>query len=278
MVCVILCLIVSFPVKVVNADEARPVSNEMKIEEYIHQVYGQIDFSASGRLSYDVFANAYKGYLNLKDAGKLNTDVEVISICDFNLPSTEKRLWIIDMAAGKVLFNTYVAHGSGSGEDYAENFSNNFDSHQSSLGFYVTGDTYNGEHGLSLRLNGMDQGFNDAALDRGIVVHGANYVCEKYVAGNMRLGRSWGCPAVPDKLKVPIIKAIQGGTCLFISHTDNKYQRTAYWMNKKVDHLPQNNMFGSIVKIQSKMGAKLPLKMQVQYISNGKLDSVKNIY
>jgi hypothetical protein len=241
-----LLLITVLSANMVTAGEAGAVNEELKIQEYFNAIYNHIDFTGSARLSYDVFANAYKGYLNLKNAGMLNTAKEIISICDFNLPSNEKRLWIIDLVSGKVLFNTLVAHGMGSGDVYAESFSNNDNSHQSSLGFYVTGDTYNGDHGLSLRLNGMDNGFNDAALARGIVVHGASYVSDRFIAGNSKLGRSWGCPAISDKLKLPIIKAIQGGTCLFISHTDNYYQRAAYWLNKKLDHLPENAVMATV--------------------------------
>ncbi len=241
-----LFLIATFSANVVKAGETGGVNDEIRIQEYFHTVYEHIDFTNSAKLSYEVFANAYKGYLNLKNSGLLNTAKEIITVCDFNLPSTEKRLWVIDILSGKVLFNTLVAHGMGSGDEYARSFSNEENSHQSSLGFYVTGDTYNGEHGLSLKLNGMDYGFNDAAMSRGIVVHGANYVSETYIAGNAKLGRSWGCPAVPDKLKQAIIKVIQGGTCLFIAHSDNMYLRSAYWLNKKIDHLPENAAMANI--------------------------------
>ncbi len=241
-----LFIVAALSTNVVAAGESGGINDEVRVQEYFHSIYDHIDFTNSAKLSYEVFANAYKGYLNLKYAGLLNTAKEIISICDFNLPSSEKRLWVIDIVSGKVLFNTLVAHGMGSGEEYAQSFSNDENSHQSSLGFYVTGTTYNGEHGISLRLNGMDNGFNDAALSRGIVVHGAGYVSERYIAGNSKLGRSWGCPAVSDKLKLPIIKAIQGGTCLFISHSDNYYQRTAYWLNKKLEHLPENAVMANI--------------------------------
>ena len=244
--CVGLFLITGFSDNALKAGETGGINEEVRIEEYFHSIYDHIDFSNGSKLSYDVFANAYKGYLNLKNAGLLNAAKEIISICDFNLSSTEKRLWIIDLLSGKVLFNTYVAHGMGSGDEYAESFSNSTDSHQSSLGFYVTGETYNGDHGISLRLNGMDNGFNDAALSRGIVVHGAGYVSEKFIAGNTKLGRSWGCPAVAEKLKLPIIKAIQGGTCMFISHKDNNYQRSAYWLNKKIEHLPLADIMANV--------------------------------
>ena len=235
------CLILSVPCVSLFASDNKSNLDDASLEGYITNIYKHIDFSHVDRLPYYVFDKAYRGYINLVNAGKINRDKEILSICDFNLPSCENRLWIIDLAAKKVLFNTYVAHGQGSGEDCAEAFSNNFDSHQSSLGFYVTSETYNGDHGLSLRLNGMDAGYNDAASDRGIVVHGAQYVSTQFIANNNnRLGRSWGCPAVPDQLKIPIINTIQGGTCLFIYYPDNEYLQSAYWLNKKPDHLPDN--------------------------------------
>ena len=148
-------------------------------------------------------------------------------------------MWIIDLKERKLLYNTYVAHGAGTGEEFATKFSNNFDSHQSSLGFYVTGGTYMGEHGNSLYLHGMDQGYNSNAYDRSIVVHGADYVCKQFINCNERLGRSWGCPAVPEKLAQPIISTIKDGTCLFVYYPEKSYLKTAYWMNKKVDEVPQ---------------------------------------
>ncbi len=238
------------------ADESRPNADEKKLENYISSIYKHLDFHNSDRLSYDVFQKAYKGYLNLRNAGKLSYDREILTVCDMNLPSSENRLWVIDLANGKIVFNTYVAHGQGSGDECAESFSNSFNSHQTSLGFYVTGETYNGDHGLSLRLNGMDNGYNDAAIDRGIVVHGACYVSEQYIAGNARLGRSWGCPAVPDKLKVPIINAIQGGTCLFIYYQDNDYLKAAYWLNKTPEIPQQNSMYDELLMMQKALKNK----------------------
>ena len=270
-VCAYLILVAS-SFKVVSADEAVTSNNETSIENYISILYNEIDFTKSERLSYEVFNKAYRGYMNLRNEGKLNTGKEIITICNFNLPSTENRLWIIDLAKKKVLFNTYVAHGAGSGDDCSLSFSNDASSHKSSLGFYVTGDTYDGEHGTSLYLNGMDEGFNDAAYDRGIVVHGANYVCNKFVSANQRLGRSWGCPAVPSKLSLPIINSIKEGTCLFIYYPDTKYLQSSYWMNKKITTLPGNNEYASVLEqeVKSKQG-------EIQYIHNGKTDSMKVI-
>ena len=217
-------------------------SSSTDIDSYINDVYAEIDFSRSQKLSPEVFNKAMRGYLNLKDAGKLSNNKQILSVVDFTKSSTENRLWIIDMKAKKVIYNTYVAHGQGSGMDFATTFSNVDGTHASSLGFYVTSDTYNGAHGNSLRLNGMDKGFNDAALSRGIVMHAADYVSKGNIAGQGRLGRSWGCPAVAPELAQPIINTIKGGTCLFIYHSTAQYQKTAYWMNKKVNSVPGNDI------------------------------------
>ena len=241
--CLVVYLVTAVTVKPVMADEtlAPYKTNGSSVDDYIAKIYKQIDFKGN-RLSAEVFNKAMHGYLNLKNAGKLNTAAEMLTVCDLTRSSAENRMWIIDLAKKKVVYNTYVAHGQGSGDEFATAFSNNNDSHQTSLGFYVTGDTYQGEHGTSLRLNGMDNGFNNAAFDRGIVVHGAAYVCDQYAKNNQRIGRSWGCPAVPSALSLPIINTIKGGTCLFIFYPNKAYLQTAYWMNKKIDRLPDTNM------------------------------------
>jgi hypothetical protein len=242
-----LVVFLTSPFKTVSADElrtthVRPMTNEADFDKYISALYKQIDFGNYRRLSYEVFNKAYRGFVNLRNAGKLNSGKEIISVCDLSLPSSEKRLWIIDLSNMKVLFNTYVAHGRGSGEEYASAFSNSSNSHQSSLGFYVTGETYNGVHGTSLRLTGMDEGYNDAALSRGIVVHGASYVSEKFLKENNYLGRSWGCPAVPAKLSLPIINAIKDGTCLFIYFPEKRYLQASSWLNGKISGMPGSNI------------------------------------
>ena len=272
LVCICCYVVVAFSYKVVSADESKPSLDDRQISNYIYNVYKHIDFSNIDRLSYNTFEKAYRGYLNLRNAGMLSPEKEILSVCDFDLPSTFNRLWVIDLSCGKVLFNTYVAHGQGTGEDCAEAFSNKFESHQSSLGFYVTSDIYKGEHGISLHLLGMDHGFNDAAYDRGIVMHGAEYVCDQFICENDRLGRSWGCPAVPDKLKADIIHAIEGGTCLFIYFPDPKYLKTAYWLNKRVDRLPEPSLLQTI-----KMERPKPTKYIIQYMHDGKVDSVKTV-
>jgi hypothetical protein len=242
-VCTYLMLLVGLSSKMASADEVSVspsvISQESRLENHISGLYKTIDFQNGEVLPYDVFNKAYRGYLNLCDAGKLNSQKDIITICDLAMPSTKNRMWIIDLANKKVLFNTYVAHGQGSGDDGALSFSNESSTHKSSLGFYVTTDTYQGAHGTSLRLDGMDQGFNDAALERGIVVHGAAYVNKNYISCKDRLGRSWGCPAVPTNLSLPIIQAIKNGTCLFMYYPEAKYLKNAYWLNKKVAFAPQ---------------------------------------
>lgn len=192
-------------------------------------VYNEIDFGKN-KLDYTVFAQAYTGYINLLAAGKLNTDKNLLTVCDMSKSSKEYRLWVIDIPSRKVLINDYVAHGQGSGEEYANRFSNRENSHQSSIGFYVTGDTYNGGHGLSLYLHGMDEGFNNAAYQRSIVVHGAPYVSEKFIASEGRLGRSWGCPAVSEKICSKLINTIKDGTCMYIYYPQEKYCNTSCWL------------------------------------------------
>ncbi|RYD51077.1 MAG: murein L,D-transpeptidase catalytic domain family protein [Sphingobacteriales bacterium] len=212
------------------------------IDEYAGTLYRQIDFSGSERLNADVFKKALTGYLNLKSADKLGNRSNILTVCDFSLPSSNKRMWILDLQSKKVLLNDLVAHGQGSGDMMATAFSNTNNSHQSSLGFYVTGDTYTGEHGTSLRLHGQDRGYNDAAFDRGIVVHGAAYVNNAYAAANQRIGRSWGCPAVNDQISQKVINYIKGGSCLFIYANQKQYLQSAYWVNKKVDRLPGSDL------------------------------------
>jgi hypothetical protein len=178
-------------------------------------------------LSKDAMKVAYKGYSQLKRKGMLSNP-DVLTIADFSQSSNKKRLYIIDIKNSKVLLNTYVAHGKNSGLTNAERFSNNPESLQSSLGFYVTKNTYNGKHGLSLKLSGLDKGFNNNAEARAIVVHGAAYI------GDGRggyMGRSWGCPAVPQELAPKVINMIKDGSTLFIYKPDQSYLSNSSILN-----------------------------------------------
>ena len=185
------------------------------------QLYEKLSLDSLG-LSSQAYLHAISGFEKLQNAGKF-CGQHLLSIIDFTKPSSQKRLFIIDLQQEKVLFNTYVAHGQNSGTLYAEKFSNKPSSFQSSLGFYETKETYIGKHGYSLQLNGLEKGINDKANERAIVVHGAAYVSEGLINMQGFIGRSWGCPAIPEKLSKPIIDKIKEGTCLFIFANDNQY-------------------------------------------------------
>ena len=157
---------------------------------------------------------------------------EVITIIDFSLQSDRERLWVIDLHQGKVLYHCLVSHGRNSGELMAESFSNIPGSNASSPGFYVTGETYIGKHGLSLTLDGLETGINDKARARAIVIHGADYVSDDFIRTHGRLGRSQGCPAVPVELSNEIIKTIKGGSCLFIYAPIPEYKTNSHIIRK----------------------------------------------
>lgn len=185
------------------------------------KVYDSLRLEELG-LNQKAFAYAWKGFRSLLQKGKLlNTDY--ITIADFSQSSRNKRLYIIDLIEMRVFKNTYVAHGRKSGGEFARSFSNRPESNKSSLGFYVTGKTYFGIHGLSLLINGLEKGINDKALVRRIVVHGSEYVGDQFLEGNPFSGRSYGCPAVPSCDRDTIINTIKEGTCLFIYHPSKSY-------------------------------------------------------
>ena len=177
-------------------------------------LYDSLQLNLKG-LSKDAYNYAIMGYNKLLQSGKLKND-ETLTIIDFSLPSTAKRLFVIDIKLGTILFNTLVSHGRNSGKDIASQFSNRSNSYKSSLGFYLTSETYMGKHGLSMRLEGEEKGINDNAYNRGIVMHCANYVNEDLIHSQGYIGRSEGCPAVPPELHKAIIDKIKNGSCLFM--------------------------------------------------------------
>lgn len=165
-----------------------------------------------GLVDRKVFEQAYAGFLQVEGRKK-----DILTLVDFSKPSTAERLIVVDLNEAKLLFHSHVAHGKASGGTYATSFSNQHESHKSSLGFYLTADTYNGRTtGYSLRLDGLDRGLNDNARARGVVMHGADYADPALIASGGRLGRSFGCPALPPDLGRPIIDAIKGGSVLYI--------------------------------------------------------------
>jgi hypothetical protein len=197
-------------------------SNEKPGEQEAAALFDAIDFGTFERPGFDIFFRALAGYNELKQAGKLSSK-NLLTIVDFRMSANNKRLWVIDLSKKKALFHSLAAHGKNSGNVFARKFSNTPNSNQSSLGFYVTGKTYIGKHGISLKLHGMEKGINDMAEARAIVMHGADYVSESYVKKYGRLGRSFGCPAVPMGLHKKLIPLIADGTCLFMFSSDPAY-------------------------------------------------------
>jgi len=194
-----------------------------QFDQQLRTTYNALGAEQEG-LRFETFAKAMTGYLNLRQAGKLAEGKQLLTVIDFDLPSTEKRLWVLDLAKKEILFHTLVAHGHNSGENEATSFSNTDQSNMSSLGFYATGGEYEGKHGHSLRLQGLDEGFNTNAAARSVVMHGADYVSEEFIKQNGRLGRSLGCPALPLDQYSQIIDAVNGGTCLFLNKSDAGYK------------------------------------------------------
>jgi hypothetical protein len=189
--------------------------------EEVSNMYEEFDLKEMG-LTKKAFQYALKGYNYLLEHHWLNNP-NILSICDMSQSSRNKRMYVLDLEQKKVVVNTYVAHGRNSGGEFAHSFSNNPSSHKSSLGFYITQDTYYGSNGFSLKIRGMERGFNDRANSRAIVVHGSEYVGPDFLQMNNFCGRSYGCPAVPADESETIIDLIKEGSCLFIYYPTQKY-------------------------------------------------------
>ena len=208
-----------------HKDVAAPVvtyrTTASSLEVETSMLYDELSLGQLG-LGKKAFEYAYKGYKNLLNRG-LIAKQSILSVIDFSQSSKNKRLYIVDIDKREILINTYVAHGRNSGKEFATSFSNSISSLKSSLGFFITRSTYYGEHGLSLRIDGVEHGINDNAEKRAVVIHGAEYLGEKYLCGNPFCGRSWGCPAVPSDQSSQIIDMIKDGTVMFIYHPTQKY-------------------------------------------------------
>jgi len=184
--------------------------------------YNVLNLAGKG-LSTTIFNIAMKGHANLGKSGRL-LNQDIITIVDYSQSSNAKRFYVIDLKNMKLLFNTYVAHGRNTGQEFATSFSNNEGSLKSSLGFYITEEPTIGMHtGFALLINGIEKGFNDNALRRSIIFHAADYVSEHFIKMNGRLGRSLGCPALPPECNKAIIETIKGGSCLFVYYPNETY-------------------------------------------------------
>ena len=192
-------------------------------------LYYEMQLEDSG-LNEKALEYALRGYHHLLKTHVLKKTT-VLSVCDFSQPSYAKRMYILDLQNKRLLYRTYVAHGMGSGRQFANSFSNVPDSYKSSLGFYVTRGTYVGSNGLSLRIDGVEKGFNDKANSRAIVIHGANYVSERVLRKYGVMGTTFGCPAVPEDMAPQIIPVLKNGTCFFIYYPSKRYLQSSKMIN-----------------------------------------------
>ncbi len=203
------------------------VADSLKVESAI--IYDSLKLGLAG-LTKEAFESALKGY-NILLGKKYIRRKGMLTICDFSQSSRRKRMYLVDLENCKLLLQTYVAHGRNSGNEYAAKFSNKPESLQSSLGFYITRSTYYGSHGLALKIDGVELGINDKAERRNIVVHGSEYVGDNYLRFSKFMGRSFGCPAVPQNQNKKIINTIKNGSCFFIYHPTKKYKETSKILN-----------------------------------------------
>lgn len=188
-------------------------------------IYNNLNSKNFNLPNLESFSKAIEGFYLLKQKGKIQKDI--ITLIDFSLSSASKRLWVIDLSTNTVLFNSYVSHGMNSGGEYANSFSNAASSYKSSLGFFATGEVYQGKHGLSLKLDGLEKGINSNARARDIVIHGAQYANPSILNSQNFLGRSQGCPALPEALSKKIINTIKNKSCLFIYHPSRNYMMSS---------------------------------------------------
>lgn len=201
--------------------EDEEISEVLSIEEEISQLYTIFSDNNTSVPSLESFSNGMKGYYKLLDQGLV--EKEILTIIDFSLSSTKKRMWVLDMKNNEVLIHSVVSHGKNTGEEFATKFSNTLNSLQSSLGFYVTGETYMGGNGYSLFIDGMEKEFNSRARERYVVIHGAAYANPESIKNLGRLGKSYGCPAVPTAITKEFIDTIKDKSVVYIHSNDKTY-------------------------------------------------------
>jgi hypothetical protein len=193
----------------------------VSFEEKTELLYNEIEAGNYSLPKLETFIKAFEGYSALENQGKVRNNI--LTIVDFSFSSTKERMWVIDMEIKKVVLQTLVSHGMNSGTEYAKSFSNQNESFKSSLGFFITGETYIGKHGISLKLDGQEYGLNDNARERAVVIHGADYVSKKLANRQGYIGRSQGCPAVAPEVASKLIQTIKNKSVLFIYHPTRMY-------------------------------------------------------
>lgn len=215
-----------FPDMVNSQKQEETIAIKFSFDSKVEMVYNSLNSNHYELPNLESFKEALKGFYLLKEKGLVQKDI--LTLVDFSLSSNIKRLWVIDLATNTILYNSLVAHGRNTGLEYATSFSNSNSSFKSSLGFYITGEIYNGKHGMSLKLDGLEKGINDNARERGVVIHAANYVSNSFIKCNKRLGRSQGCPAIPEESLKEIVNTIKNKSCLFIYHPSRNFKTISY--------------------------------------------------
>ena len=196
---------------------------------YIVSLHQKLSRAGAG-ISEEILSLAILGFNKLNAQQRLSKD-SILTIIDYSKSSKEKRFFVIDLKSKQLLFKSVVAHGKNTGGEYAKRFSNQLNSLQSSIGFYITEKTYQGNNGYSLKLEGVEYGFNDKAKQRAIVIHGAEYASEQMILRKGYLGRSFGCPSLPPRLNKKIIETIKEGNCVFAYYPDQKYLNASKLLN-----------------------------------------------
>ena len=216
-----------------EADKSTPaIENNFSIQHYTNQLYTCIN---EEHININAFKIAIKGYFSLLLDNEL-TNKRYLTIIDMSLSANVERFFVIDMETHQLVFKSLVAHGRNSGEEFASQFSNDERSFKTSIGFYKTAETYDGKKGFSLKLDGLEYS-NSNARERGVIIHGAEYVSEQFIKNNARLGRSLGCPALPLTTFKKAIEFLKEGSCLFIYYPQKYYLAKSKLVNANVDHL-----------------------------------------
>ncbi len=182
-----------------------------------------------GSIESEVFDLALNAASCAVRSGKVSNP-KTLTVIDYSRPSSQQRLWVIDLRTKELLYEELVAHGQGSGGATATMFSNEPETHRTSLGLFKTDNTYVGKNGYSLRLDGLDEGINDRARERAIVMHGAPYVSVAFVRANGRLGRSWGCPAIRSDIAREMIDRVKGGGLVFAYYPDAQWLKSSKFL------------------------------------------------
>jgi hypothetical protein len=216
-------------VDVASTEPVRSKLSRANFEDSVSTLYTSIGLDKLG-MNYDVFRYGMIGFYTLKQDGKIS-DRNLVSFIDFTKPSTEKRFYTVDLDSRTVKFHSLVSHGRNTGENMATAFSNKQHSNQSSLGFYITGETYVGSKGYSMRLDGADGIYNSNMRNRAVVMHDADYVSENWIKKYGRLGRSQGCPALPKGISRQVIDTIKDKTVIFAYYNDAQYLKSSAHLN-----------------------------------------------